>query len=342
MPDERSAVTPGVPGDVPGPLRPRDATIEGLRVAAVAAVMLIHSAAAFGGGATTAATALAALSRWAVPLFFGVSGLLAARSRDRTGPAPLGDQIAKWARRLLLPYALWTLVYLGVRMLGSHGLQLGASGIVGIVGFGQASWHLWFLPALFLSHLVGAACRTRRATVIAVAVSLPFLLIRDFVPPTAGLAYTAFAFGAPGWVSTYLVGLLIGQNKVQPLSPWTVRAGALGLMGVALGIALATAAGTGSGPVPYFIATLAAILTIADAASGGDAFGARHLSGAGRLAFGAYLAHMLPVIALSRVHLPSSAQPLGLIGFSSVVIAVSFGVAAALYAIPRLRFLTGS
>lgn len=286
-------------------MQPRSEYIAGfdlLRLVAVALVVALHVLAVFRqpevGGLSGATRALTAVG---VPLFFAMSGYLAGRERDR---AP---DLARTAVRLLVPYAVWSLVYsLAAVSLGLRSWSLGWVGSV--VAYGQASWHLWFLPALFVCHVVWTWVHSsNRRILVAVAISLPLLAIR-LSGLTDGLASTALGYTALGWASVFFLGAALARSRpVFESRSWHVPAVGASLAAIAV---LGWLGMDGSLPGKPLVGTLAlAVCLLAVTVSAGTRFSrSRRVSELGNLVFGAYLVHMLPLdlVRASALHAPDA------------------------------------
>ncbi|WP_395541764.1 acyltransferase [Neotabrizicola sp. sgz301269] len=137
------------------------------RVCAAMGVVLIHSTADFSGGAFPDASVQdrivpvigRAISEFSgSEMFFLFSLFLLAFKLDRRRPE-YGQTLADQARRLLVPFAFWTLFYAVFRLVKAQEFhyadailaQLGQpQSWIGYVLLGDAQYHLHFLPTLFL------------------------------------------------------------------------------------------------------------------------------------------------------------------------------------------------
>jgi surface polysaccharide O-acyltransferase-like enzyme len=88
----------------------------------------------------------------AVPVFMVLSGVLAGEELTRRGPVAIGRRVA----RLLPLYVLWTGIYVVLSDLsgGSDLAKLRGLSALGVLVFGGAWYHLYFLPALMQLLLV--------------------------------------------------------------------------------------------------------------------------------------------------------------------------------------------
>ena len=147
-----------------------------------------------------------AIYAWHMPLFFFLSGLLFLEVLERTPPGPL---LARRVRQLLWPFALWTWIFFGVKLLAgqavNHPVTLADFPLIPLPPYE----HLWFLWAMFLAQVVVmglylalrgvmAAQAFRLAFGIA-AVALVLLIPWIGVPsPTFGAAVAHFPFFIAG------------------------------------------------------------------------------------------------------------------------------------------------
>ena len=98
----------------------------------------------------------------AVPFFFATSGYFYLSKLEQDTRL-----CAKYIKRLLFRYAVWSLPYIGIRMLQMIGHE-NIFGIIKICCFeffvSGSFYHFWFFPALFISALLGTLMfRSKRA-----------------------------------------------------------------------------------------------------------------------------------------------------------------------------------
>lgn len=137
------------------------------RVCAAIGVVLIHSATDFSGGVFPSAepqerivpVLMRALGEFSgSEMFFTFSLFLLAYKLDRRQPSWTGA-VAEQARRLLVPFALWTVFYALFRLVKAN--EFGYSQAIldeigqwqswaGYLLLGNSQYHLHFLPTLFL------------------------------------------------------------------------------------------------------------------------------------------------------------------------------------------------
>jgi len=146
----------------------RDASLDGVRGVAIAMVVAIHTFGYVKLPDGPIADLLALLVRTvAVPMFFLVDGFLFARAQ-RTGRAfDAGLYVRRSARRLLLPWLVFSLLYLVLRwvyeLVAPTDVQLltgrGPAAWIETLLLGRASEQLYFLPSLFAIRLLAAPIR---------------------------------------------------------------------------------------------------------------------------------------------------------------------------------------
>ena len=182
----------------------RNATLDGLKYVAAVTIVLHHVAAHESASAIGAFLVAAAAT--ALFFFFAASGYLHGEVGGR-GKAWL------WRRfkRLAIPYALWSVVYLvvGQRALIGGGEPFLPHPLL-VVFFAGAHGILWFLPMLLacavLTDLLVRGSRSRRILIVVcvAATVLVYFIGTSDVP--AGLVNFALA---PRWLLVYLGGMEI-------------------------------------------------------------------------------------------------------------------------------------
>ena len=160
-----------------------------------------------------------AVQQIAVPIFFFADfWLLARRFPHGVAPGATRAYLLNSTRRLMLPWAIFSLLYLATRLAGERtGLLGGAPVLTGPASLPAALWHgaaagqLYFLPALLMVRAAGvllfrAAASPPRAWVLAALLFLAWrvLLERHIAPPDVGVepvlaALTGLCFAALGW-----------------------------------------------------------------------------------------------------------------------------------------------
>lgn len=120
-------------------------------------VVVMHTGMGMGVAATAATSAFQQFFIFAVPFFLAAAFYF---TKLPAAPSEIRHSLAQRAWRLLLPYAFWTLVYLGAR-LAKYAVSRNSGKIqetlcsdpLGLIFMGGAAVHLYFLPLL----LVGTA-----------------------------------------------------------------------------------------------------------------------------------------------------------------------------------------
>jgi surface polysaccharide O-acyltransferase-like enzyme len=147
-------------------------SVDTFRVLAILAVIALHVAQVAPAGIGTrfdAATLMDGLERFAVPMFFTLSGYFWAAKAVPDSKAL--SQAVALARRVLLLFAWWCLVYAVVEFvhLSRHAASLAAAFhslsfmhmARSTLLFQGTKVHLWFLPALAMAALIAGACLAR-------------------------------------------------------------------------------------------------------------------------------------------------------------------------------------
>ncbi|MGR2753252.1 acyltransferase family protein [Agromyces arachidis] len=178
------------------PPRVRSAALDVVRVVGLAAVVLGH--------VSTEGMVRPLLYSWHVPVFFVISGYLWRSSR------PVGDEVRRRARSLLVPYVLWlaivTVAWAVFSAVVAGGLSLPDPIALALGGsrIGGQYAAFWFVTALF------AAVVAMRA----------LSAVRPWLPVVVGSAAVGVATVAPELVSTI---------------PWSAGVGLIALVFLAFG-----------------------------------------------------------------------------------------------------------
>ena len=150
--------------------RPRLPGVDAARGLAAFGVVVIHAGLVVGGAVTPAAGALSGfLSAWVVPFFLAAAFYFAAAATGAGRGARdvgFGRWLARTAGRLLVPYALWTVIYAGAKTAklllrhdpGRAWEPWRDPATLLLTGGGAVA--LYFLPLLFAGLLVGRALGT--------------------------------------------------------------------------------------------------------------------------------------------------------------------------------------
>lgn len=150
--------------------KPRMVWFDANRVCAAIGVVLIHCTTDFSGGAFPSASPedravpvfLRSLAEFSgSEMFFTFSLFLMAMKLDRRRQ-DYGPSIREQARRLLVPFAVWTLFYIFFRLVKAETFNYGDhirdqisvwQNWLGYFVLGNAQYHMHFLPTLFLLFL---------------------------------------------------------------------------------------------------------------------------------------------------------------------------------------------
>lgn len=288
------------------------------------------------------------LTAIAVPTFFLVDGYLVG-GRPRRG-VTYPRWVSQSARRLLLPWLLFSVIYLVARILAeSQSLvptlvlrEISVPRILLLVWTSTIAAQMYFLPALFGARLVAPACLwwIRRSTTGGILLVLGYAVAYEFwfvdvyrgLLDLGGLDPLLHAFWGLQYV---LVGMWLAQRNEAFLekAPWVAVVGCIGVA-IFYGLDLR----------PGFVASYCYLLGAfaAFAWVGGRAPGFAHL---GRETMGIFLLHTPVVMQVAQVAL---ARLPGLEGaavefslLTTIVVVVSFLLTRLVGAVPHGRMLFG-
>jgi surface polysaccharide O-acyltransferase-like enzyme len=214
-------------------------SVDAFRVLAIVAVIALHTARHDGvravGYGWDLPTLLNQLERFAVPLFFILSGYFWVQSG--IDPREQWLRSLRLCRRVLLIFVSWALVYAAVKAFdalsdaGWHAALQGLAdawrgrrlGVQRVLLEGVTP-HLWFLPALACAVLISGAMLARRLRGPLIALAIVLFAI--------GLAGKAYALTPIGWDTRFnlrdgpffsLVFFVTGmelRRRRLPASPW--------------------------------------------------------------------------------------------------------------------------
>jgi surface polysaccharide O-acyltransferase-like enzyme len=333
----------GRPGDPPA--LGRIQSVDAFRVLAIAAVIALHTAPHTGpdavGARFDARTLFDQLERFAVPLFFMLSGYFwAGRCHDAAGCRVAAIALA---RRVLVLFVAWSVIYFLITV-----AQAAASAGSVAAGWRTATRplpglptlllqgtkvHLWFLPALALAALASGALRARGLdrTLIALAVVLYALGL-------AGKAYADTPFGFHTHFNIrnglcFSLPMFVTGIRLQRLGPrpaWRRLGPVLALGGLALQVAEVAwlHARWGTNMAQDFVLGTwlyglgITMLALSDPAP----LRFPKLAGLGPLVLGIYASHFLFVDLLAAPDTPLRALP----GWDIIVVALVFALSLAL------------
>lgn len=157
------------------------------------------------------------IARVAVPLFFMISGyLLLPRSES------LGDFYAKRMRKLLVPFVVWSLIYLSWYC-GTHPNTCTPSVVWDLLKPPGAYYHLWFLYSLLSVYLVLPVLRLMfrpdaEKSILWYLIIL-WLLFQAVLTLANKFWNLDIRFGPPlttGFACFFLLGYLLGQIPLSP------------------------------------------------------------------------------------------------------------------------------
>ena len=311
-------------------------SVDVFRVLAIAAVIALHTAPRTGPDAVglrfDIRTACDQLERFAVPLFFILSGYFwAGRCRDTAACRTAG---AALARRVLVLFVAWSVIYflITAAAVGWEAATRPLPGLPTLLLQGTKV-HLWFLPALALAALVSGAllARGRERTLLVLGLALYALGL-------AGKAYADTPVGFHTHVNMrnglcfslimFVTGIRL--RRLGPRPAWRRLGPALALGGLGLQVAevawLHAHWGTNMAQDfvlgTYFYGLGMTMLALSDPAP----LRFPRLAGLGPLVLGVYASHFLFVDLLARPDSPLRAIP----GWDIIVVALVFALSLAL------------
>jgi surface polysaccharide O-acyltransferase-like enzyme len=298
--------------------------LDALRGLAIILVVGIHARGYAYTGATGAAAeapagrAWAALTAAAVPAFFLCDGFLFARGQARPGRFDSAAYLRKSARRLLLPWLLFSLLYAALRAALEAGglfrarLVLGRppAEVAANLLESRVAMQMYFLPALFLIRALAPVTRhlARAPGWAAAPACAAYVALRHaLAPPLGGDPVT----NALGGLQYYLLGIVVFRyDALIAQAGWPPFA----LLAALAAAAPGAPGAAGSGPL--HLASQGATLLAAYAACRAPARPAGPLTALGRHTMGIYLLHapvLLKVVYLAVARLvpaPAAAFPI--------------------------------
>ena len=244
--------------------------VEEIRGLAQLAVVMIHVSSTFAGQ-TRLGLWLNQLSRFAVPLFVLLSGFCLTADREERGAAQRLAFVRRHLGRVLIPYAIWSVLYLAYRALWE---PLGLGEAVRLFFQGKSYIHLYFLLVMAQLYLLYWPLRAlyrrwRYATIAgALAVSLGMqILVYLSARGTLTLPPLFFSYSTlcPAYLFYFVLGFWL-RERVERGGAWAKPPWPAVLAGAAAAFALVLAdtgslavAGVSIRPavLPYVIAMFA-------------------------------------------------------------------------------------
>jgi surface polysaccharide O-acyltransferase-like enzyme len=231
---------------------PRLQAVDAFRVLAILAVIALHTARHEGPGAVgtafDAATFLNQVERFAVPLFFMLSGYFWSLKCD--GRADYLRCSLSLARRVLLLFVVWCAVYFlaaeagAIRQLGVPGaVALWTARLGGMHGgyatmlLQGAKVHLWFLPALACAALISGILLARGHTRLLYALAIVLYLVGLAGKAYAGTPlgfHTAFNLRNGPFFSLLMFATGHALRRAGPRPSWAAAGALLALAGLLL------------------------------------------------------------------------------------------------------------
>lgn len=292
-----------------------------------------------------------ALGRMAVPFFLGTSILLILRSLWRGLDSERSKRalIPFWqsrCRRLLLPFAGWSAIYLALKVVKKILIPNQANDFPGweAIFFGTA-YHLWFLPFLWAvsmaTFLIGREALVRRkeraTAVVALYIGLALAAIRlpyaRLLPDEIGFMWLA----APGlcWAFSLAIFYLahpvvfLRHRTAMQATAWMALLGATALLW-----------SSGRNATAEAIAGLALIIVALTARSGPWV---RQLGQLAPLAYGVYLSHLMVLKIGEAVaqRLEWAVTPTRDLCLFAIVVVASTSISKALSRSRHTRWLIG-
>lgn len=179
-----------------------------------------------------------------MPAFLFVSGFFVAFSAGRRGRNAGWGTVARRMAGLALPFALWSLLILGLRAV--EGARFSFAGLLVAVATGQATPAYYYIPVLVQLYalswiLVPYARRQWKLVLLASAAVQGTVMILRYVQvlqPSAGWAqpamFLARSWFFPGYLFWFALGVVIGfhwapikaaLSRIRPLLPFLAAAG---------------------------------------------------------------------------------------------------------------------
>lgn len=271
----------------------RDRYLQAIQGLAIACVVCIHCL-----PQCAASVVLRPFLNWAVAGFLFLSGLLTSESKILRGG------LAKRLHKVLIPYLVWSGIYLVVTQ------RLTAGGIVKGVLFGTSSAQMYYLlvyaQLVVLTPLLYRVLRSHRLLVY--CVTPVFLLVRE-AAAIVGFALSQVQVLFPAWLLFYVLGLdweKVGRVATRRRSLLPGLLVACLLLQLASGIAWLARGDYNMATTQLKLSSMAmsAVLVVLIGLAGHrlrQLFVRSHLVKLGDLSFGIYLCHILVLSAVTKM-----------------------------------------
>lgn len=271
----------------------RDGYLQAIRGLAIACVVCIHCL-----PQCAVAVVLRPFLNWAVAGFLFLSGLLTSESKILRGG------VAKRLHKVLIPYLVWSGIYLVVTQ------RLTAGGIVKGVLFETSSAQMYYLlvyaQLVMLTPLLYRVLRSHRLLVY--CVTPVFLLVRE-VAAIVGVALPQVQVLFPAWLLFYVLGLdwgKVGRAATRRCSLLPRLLVACLFLQLVSGFAWLARGDYNMATTQLKLSSMAtsAVLVVLIGLTGHrlrQLFARSHLVKLGDLSFGIYLCHILVLSVVTKV-----------------------------------------
>lgn len=272
----------------------RDRYLQAIRGLAIACVVCIHCL-----PQCAASVVLRPFLNWAVAGFLFLSGLLTSESKILKGGG-----LAKRLHKVLIPYLIWSGIYLVVTQ------RLTAGGIVKGVLFGTSSAQMYYLlvyaQLVVLTPLLYRVLRSHRLLVY--CVTPVFLLVRE-IAAIVGVALPQVQVLFPAWLLFYVLGLdwgKVGRAATRRCSLLPGLLVACLFLQLVSGFAWLARGDYNMATTQLKLSSMAtsAVLVVLIGLTGHrlrQLFARSHLVKLGDLSFGIYLCHILVLSVVTKV-----------------------------------------
>ncbi|MGG4775627.1 hypothetical protein E4695_08235 [Alcaligenaceae bacterium 429] len=213
------------------------AKLDTARWMAALAVVLLHCAAVplttttdYGTQNWFWANVYDAATRWCVPIFVMVSGVLLLDPAKREG---FGEFYKKRGRRILPALLFWSVFYLfwGAWMYHQQGVPMDAQAWLRKATSGEPYYHLWYLYMLVGLYLFAPYLRllyqhcTQRQSRYILLFMLVLAMLQSLYRETQGNSYGFFLLWFLPYISYFLAGRMMFERRVViPYPGWVLAA----------------------------------------------------------------------------------------------------------------------